>query len=148
MIIKRRKTGHSFGPDGRRLSTCGSLPSTTNNRLFQLGKKLTIQRASFMPGLSKFQRPMQGRRAYKGDADIALKRSTLGMKKRVNGMQNIFDRAGKGLNFVASRRQEEKGDTDSCSQSEEEEEDRPFEPLMVWQSPHQGGDARGLPSQL
>jgi hypothetical protein len=145
MIIKRQKTRGSFGPDGRRLSTCGSLPGKTNNRLFQLGKKLTVQRASFMPG---FQRPMQGRRAYKGDADAALKRSTLGAKKRGDGMQNIFDRAGKGLNFVASRRREEKGDTDSCSQSEEEEEDRPFEPLMVWQSPHQGGDARGLPSQL
>eukprot|EP00980_Cylindrotheca_fusiformis_P025859 scaffold14741_cov135-Cylindrotheca_fusiformis.AAC.9 len=167
MIIKRRKTRPSFAPDGSRIgssssSACSgsSLPISrmkvvhNKNRLFQSGEKLTVQRASFMPGLSllhkKFQRPMQGRRAYKGEANAALKKCTLGPKKRTDGMKNLMKGIGRPLHFVAKRR-DDKGDTDSCSNSEDEEEeaeDRPFEPLMVWQSPHQGGPARGLPSQL
>ncbi|CAJ1957218.1 unnamed protein product [Cylindrotheca closterium] len=137
----------------------------SSNRLFRTGQKLVVQNATFMPGLQcstggsgggglnkKFQRPMQSRRAYKGGADAALKRSSLGARQRTDGMARIFSRAGKGLNFQSSRVQRKEEDTDSCSNSEDEDEDpadeKPFEPLRVWQSPHQGGKPQGLPSQL
>lgn len=93
---------------------------------------------------------MKKRLAYKGGANAALKKSSLGPKKRTDGMKNLLKGMGRPVHFVPKHR-DEKGDTDSCSHSEEdeeEEEDRPFEPLMVWQSPHQDGPARGLPSQL
>ena len=95
---------------------------------------------------------MLKRRAYGSQADHALKRASLGQKRRLNGMANILGRAGKGLNFklaVHQKKQQEGGDTASSSDEESEaEEDRPFEPLLVWQSPHNGGDPLGLPCQM
>lgn len=75
------------------------------------------------------------------------------MKRRINGMQNILDRAGKPLHFQLARRPQEKGDetassSGESSEEEEEEEDRPFEPLLVWNSPHQGGEPKGLPCKM
>ena len=40
------------------------------------------------------------------------------------------------------------GKSDESEIEEEKEPERPFEPLMVWQSPHQGGEAKGLPPRL
>ena len=37
---------------------------------------------------------------------------------------------------------------DSDDDDKKKEDERPFEPLMVWQSPHNGGEALGLPMQL
>ena len=159
MLIKRRKTTPSFGPDGRRIG--GTIPcgvvTKSSNRLFLPGQKLAVTRAPIMSGLTcgalmkPFQRPMVKRTAYRKGADIALKQSSLGQKKRINGMKNIFARSGKGLNFKLPARFKKNtdgtGSTDEES-SEEEEEDRPFEPLMVWNSPHQGGDPKGLPPRM
>jgi hypothetical protein len=98
----------------------------------------------------KFQRPMLKRRAYGTQADQALRKASLGQKRRLNGMANILGRAGKGLNFkLVKKGQKDANDTASSSDSESDgEEDRPFEPLMVWQSPHNGGEPLGLPSQM
>ena len=164
MYIKRRKRGPSFGPGGQRLagrtsSTC-SMANSSSNRLFMPGRKLVVRRAPIMNGLScgssssllkKFQRPMLKRRAYKGGADEALKQSSLGVRPRMDGMAKLLARAGRGLHFkLPSRSSADKDDTASSSgeSSDEEEEDRPFEPLMVWKSPHQGGEARGLPPTM
>ena len=149
---RRRKSGPTFGPDGRRLGCPVAMPST--NRLFQPGQKLKVLRAPIMPGLSlatkpfkQFQHPMLGRRAYKGDADAALRRSTLGPRRSMNGMAKIMQLAGKGLNRPSVQKIRNNDGSDSDSE-EEEEEDRPFEPLRVWTSPHQGGEPKGLPSSL
>lgn len=71
-------------------------------------------------------------------------------------MSKLLARAGKGLTYKLPDRGEEgrgEGDDDDDDGSEncegdEKEEDRPFEPLMVWQSPHNGGEAKGLPPKL
>jgi hypothetical protein len=99
--------------------------------------------------LKPFQRPKLGRRAYKGNEDEVLKRSSLGPRRSTGGMQRLLSRAGKGLHFV-SKRPKQDGGTDESSDEDEEEtkEDRPFEPLMLWQSPHQGGDPKGLPPTM
>lgn len=96
--------------------------------------------------LKPFQRPKTGRRAYKAGEDDALKRASLGPKRTTGGMERLLSRAGKGLSFKTTGRKKD-GDTDSSSDSEgEKEEERPFEPLCVWVSPHQeGGEAKGLP---
>jgi hypothetical protein len=121
-----------------------------------------IQRAPVMCGLNvpigsagllkKFQRPQVGRRAYKGKEDELLKRSSLGAKKSSGGMQRLLSRAGKGLTFVGKRRNREAGDTDDSSDDDDDdnkkEEDRPFEPMMVWESPFEGGEAKGIQPTL
>jgi len=67
-------------------------------------------------------------------------------------MAKLMARAGKGLSFQLPGGPKRDGDcsgTGSESESEgEKEPERPFEPLMVWQSPHQGGEAKGLPPRL
>ena len=100
--------------------------------------------------MKKFQRPVQKRRAQLKIADQALKQSSLGQRRRLDGMAKLQARAGRGLTFKLAKRTVEKDGTESSSgeESEEEEEDRPFEPLLVWQSPHQGGECKGLPSRL
>ncbi|KAL3920273.1 MAG: hypothetical protein SGILL_003346 [Bacillariaceae sp.] len=120
--------------------------------------KCIIQRAPIMSGLTlassgvlkPFIRPKLGRRAYKGQENEALRRSSLGPRRSFGGLERIMSRAGKGLNFVSMRQKAKNGSgTEDESDSEEEkEEERPFEPLMVWQSPHQGGEARGLPKTM
>ena len=67
-------------------------------------------------------------------------------------MENIAKRQGKGVNFKAEKDKKKDGDMESCANTDEEDEEpddeKPFEPLRVWQSPHQGGIPQGLPSQL
>ena len=121
---------------------------------------ISIQRAPIMAGLNvmvgsagllkPFQRPKLGRRAYKGKEDELLRKSSLGARRSTGGMQRLLSRAGKGLHFLGKRRiRDEGGSTDESSDEEEnKEEDRPFEPLMVWTSPFQGGEAKGLPSSM
>jgi hypothetical protein len=65
-------------------------------------------------------------------------------------MQRLLQRAGRGLNArpLASAGKARGGDgTTSEDDSGDEEEEAPFEPLLLWTSPHQGGEPRGLPSQ-
>ncbi len=69
-------------------------------------------------------------------------------------MSKLLARAGKGLRYKLPERNGD-GDGDDSDdgekeeeEEEEQEEDRPFEPLMVWQSPHNGGEALGLPPKM
>jgi hypothetical protein len=68
----------------------------------------------------------------------------------MDGMAKLMARAGKGLSYQSSgNANRDRGDDESGSESEEEkEEDRPFEPLMLWKSPSEGGEAKGLPPRL
>jgi SNF2 family DNA or RNA helicase len=95
----------------------------------------------------KFQRPMVKRRAYEKGADEALKKSTLG-PRRSFGMNNLMARAGKGLDFKSPFRKDGDVAENDEENEDEKESDRPFEPLMLWKSPHQGGPAKGLPSRM
>ena len=126
--------------------------------------KLKVQRAPIMPGLTilggkKFQRPMTKRRAYNKQADDALRHSSLGQRRRMDGMAKLMARAGRGLAFKLPAQPKTDADTDqeSCSEDETEEniEDRPFEPLCLWISPHEQKEqgetdivAKGLPPRL
>ena len=102
----------------------------------------------------KFQRPMTKRRSYDTNAELALKTSTLGQKRRFDGMAKLLARAGKGLSYTLPNGGVGKGGecsgTSDESDSDEggKEEDRPFEPLLLWKSPYQGGEAKGLPPKL
>ena len=97
----------------------------------------------------KFQRPMTKRRSYDKRAEEALIRSSLGQKRRFDGMAKLMARAGKGLAFKSTNIKVDRGSDESGSESEDEkEEERPFEPLLVWKSPADGGDAKGLPPKL
>ena len=150
-----------FGGSGGGLASRG--PHSTN-KLFQPGVKLKIQRAPMMTGLSvgagvrkPFQRPQLGRRAYDKNSEAALKRATLGQKRRMDGMSKLLARAGKGLAYKTPGRARGGDDDGSGGSADEEEADedsllaqleRNYKPLMVWQSPHNGGEARGLPKVL
>jgi len=160
MLVGRKKSGSSFGPDGRRLNgpapsllSCSSLPGKSNS-LFQPGAKMMIRKAPLMPGLGiqrGFQRPSIKRRGYTQRADEALQQSSLGQRKRMNGMQKLMARAGRGLSFKLPVRGGCDGNTSEESGSESEESkapERPFEPLRLWESPHEGGEPKGLPPQL
>ncbi|KAL7537050.1 hypothetical protein ACHAXR_007557 [Thalassiosira sp. AJA248-18] len=133
----------------------------SSNKLFEPGVRAIIARAPVMKGLSvsglgmqrKFQRPMTKRRSYDKSAELALKTSTLGQKRRFDGMAKLLARAGKGLSYQLPGGRPKDGDCsgtsdESDSEEDEKEPERPFEPLMVWQSPHQGGEAKGLPPRL
>jgi hypothetical protein len=93
------------------------------------------------------------RRAYDKNSDLALLNSSLGQRRRMDGMVRLLARAGKGLHFKLTEKTETGNDTDDTCDSDEDEnddkeEDRPFEPLMVWKSPHQGGELKGLPPSM
>jgi hypothetical protein len=133
--------------------------STTRSKLFQPGSKLIVQRAPAFGGFSlgggglsekKFQRPMTKRRSYDKSAEVALQQSSLGPKRRMNGMAKLLARAGRGLTFKlpVHKKVDDGDDTGDESESEDEdknkEPDRPFEPLQVWTSPHQGAEPKGL----
>lgn len=133
---------------------------TTTSKLFQPGAKIIVHRAPLLNGLScpkglqkKFQRPMLKRRAYNREAENALRRSSLGPKKRMDGMAKLMARAGRGLSFqLATKPKNDESDGDNNSDDEDDEEasepERPLEPLRVWHSPHQGGEAIGLPATV
>jgi hypothetical protein len=129
--------------------------------LFARGAKVLVQRASFFSGhtvaatsslYKPFQRPMLKRRAYGKAQEEALLNSSLGQRRRFDGMQRLLQRAGRGLNArpLSSGTGKKDGDgstSEDDSEDDEEEEEAPFEPLLLWTSPHQGGEPRGLPSQ-
>jgi hypothetical protein len=169
-MLIRRKTGSLGGGSGIGGSGLGntttkrvcaykavSTVTTSRSRLFQPGAKMIVQRAPAFCGLSvqsstlqqkKFQRPMTKRRAYGKSAEVALQTSSLGPKRRMDGMSKLLARAGRGLTFQlptnkAKTDGDETGD-ESDSEDEEKEPERPFEPLQVWTSPHQGGEPKGL----
>jgi SNF2 family DNA or RNA helicase len=157
MMLKRKRTSGSFGADGRRTGggtttmTCRTAgPPHSSNSLFACGSHIKVQRA---PIMSCFQRPMLKRRAYKKGADEALKRASLGPKRRLDGMTKLMARAGRGLDFKLPARKiekEEGEDTSDESESDEKEDEKPFEPLQLWSSPHleAGGEPKGLPPTL
>eukprot|EP00591_Stephanopyxis_turris_P006947 CAMPEP_0195522264 /NCGR_PEP_ID=MMETSP0794_2-20130614/20244_1 /TAXON_ID=515487 /ORGANISM="Stephanopyxis turris, Strain CCMP 815" /LENGTH=128 /DNA_ID=CAMNT_0040651979 /DNA_START=110 /DNA_END=492 /DNA_ORIENTATION=+ len=77
-------------------------PSTSCD-LFSPGNRIIVQRAPILCGLSinpslrkKFQRPMTGRRAYDKQAEHALKKASLGQRRRMDGMSKLMARAGRG----------------------------------------------------
>jgi SNF2 family DNA or RNA helicase len=158
MLLKRKRTSGSFGADGRRMDggsitmTCGTGAARgphSSNALFACGSHIKVQRA---PIMSCFQRPMLKRRAYQKGADEALKLASLGPKRRLDGMAKLMARAGRGLDFkVAARKPQKDGEeTSDESDSDEQEDKKPFEPLQLWSSPHQegGGEPKGLPPTL
>ena len=100
--------------------------------------------------MTSFQRPMLGRRAYSKHAEVALKQSSLGQKRRMDGMSKLLARAGRGLSFKlpTTQKTESTSDTEEESDDDNDQTDKPYEPLMVWQSPHNGGTPKGLPSQM
>ena len=163
MLGGRKRSSSSFGSDGRRVQegtaarSCAPNSSChSSNKLFQPGVKLIVQRAPVMSGLTippglqrKFRRPMTKRRAYGRDTDEALRRSSLGQKRRMDGMSKLMARAGRGLKYRLpdkGSRADGEGSSDEDSENEtEKENERPFEPLVLWTSPHQGGERKGLP---
>jgi hypothetical protein len=166
MLIRRKPLQSSSGGLGNTTTTVkrvcaykSASSSTTRSKLFQPGSKLIVQRAPAFCGLSlsssagltekKFQRPMTKRRSYDKSAEAALQKSSLGPKRRMNGMAKLLARAGRGLTFQLPVHKKTDGDdTGSESESDDEdkakEPDRPFEPLQVWTSPHQGAEPKGL----
>ena len=170
LLLKRRRSPEDDGDDGdkQQSSSCSvGVPQQrtikSTNKLYQPGYKLVVQRAAILPGLSvpslakPFQRPMLGRRAYNKQADAALAQSSLGQRRRFDGMSKLLARAGKGLSYKLPTRRgddDDGGSTGSSSDSDDDDDDdkiqpqHNMEPLQVWTSPHQGGEAVGLPSQL
>jgi hypothetical protein len=165
MLIRRKTTSLGGGVGlgtgiGTKCVTAykSASSSTTRSKLFQPGSKLIVQRAPAFCGLSvqastsslqnKFQRPMIKRRSYDKGAEVALQKSSLGPKRRMNGMAKLLARAGRGLTFqlpVAKKTDgDDTGDESDSDEEENKEPDRPFEPLCVWTSPHQGGEPKGL----
>lgn len=76
-----------------------------------------------------------------------------------DGMDGNFDNSnGDGNNMYSTNKLPEKpkrkrdgdcsGTGDERDSEEEKEPERSFEPLMVWKSPFQGGEAKGLPPRL
>ena len=141
-------------------------PLGTNNqstdKLFSSkNHKLSVVRAPIMTGLScglsasvlqPFRRPKEERRGKQKQADEALRTCSLGMKRRLDGMQRIQERSGKGIHFQPSKPKHDEGGN-TCGETSDEDEDdneddRPFEPLRVWTSPHNGGEPLGLPTRM
>jgi hypothetical protein len=145
----------------RSSTASSSATATTASSLFAKGARVIVQRASFFSGQTvaggsaalykPFQRPMLKRRAYGKAQEEALLSSSLGQRRRFDGMQRLLQRAGRGLNaqpLTASGKKPRDGDgSTSEDDSDDEEEEAPFEPLRLWTSPHQGGEPKGLPTQ-
>lgn len=96
---------------------------------------------------------MTGRRSYDERAELGLRNSSLGEKRRTDGMARLMARAGKGLMFklphhAVKKEDGETTDEEDNESDDEKEEDKPFEPLCVWVSPHNGGEALGLPPSV
>ena len=95
-----------------------------------------------------FSRPMLKRRAYGKEADEARRRGTLGQRKR-SGMHKLFN-SKKFIvpgGFVPPKALDSDGEEVDGSDSDDEEE-APFDPLVVWVSPEFGGDAKGIPDKV
>ena len=156
-MLVRKKTVAGCVVSGTESTKCVPFKKSSNNSLFRVGTKLLVHRAPIMSGLSTgsnimtaFQRPMLGRRAYSKTAEVALQQSSLGMKRRMDGMSKLLARAGRGLSFKLPTTQAKKSSSDTEDESDNDEAplaDVPFEPLLVWRSPHNGGESKGLPPQ-
>lgn len=153
-MFRKRKTQSSFGPDGRRLTSSSSFTTLSKNHIRPL-PQMNIQQQAFFPGIgnpssliqNKFKRPMTKRRSYDKSAEAALKASSLGPRKRMDGMAKLLARAGKGLSYKLPMQKNPNVMSDSDAEEEEEEEveeERPFEPLCVWKSPWNEGECQGL----
>jgi hypothetical protein len=162
LVRKKSSLGCSIGGDSSNVkgtystTKCVPFKKNSSNSLYRNGAKILVHRAPIMAGLSTsskvmttFQRPMLGRRAYSKNAEAALQQSSLGMKRRMDGMSKLLARAGRGLSFKLPTAQLKKeSDTDEESDKDDEpQKDAPYEPLIVWKSPHNGGEAKGLPPQ-
>lgn len=142
-----------------RAVNCSNLaPGAKTNKLFQPGANIIVQRAPVLSCLTvqsgvlkKFQRPMTKRRAYSKNAEDALKNSSLGVKRRMDGMAKLLARAGKGLTFKlpnATTRDLTDDSSEGSDDQKENDNEQPVEPLLLWHSPHQGGEPKGLPPQM
>ena len=126
---------------------------TKKNHLFQSGTKLLLHKAPLLPGILRtFQRPSIKRRAYEQRADQALQQSSLGPRKRMDGMQKLMARAGRGLTFQLpkshpSGETSDESDLDDDNDNAKQDE-QPYTPLRLWHSPHEGGTLQGLPPKL
>lgn len=166
MLIPKKKSGGSFGADGRRLSghttktltnsakkrPANSASSGASSRLLNPGVRLKTKSTRVMCGINNvmskgFVRPMTKRRSYDEQAEAGLKMSSLGQKKRMDGMARLMARAGRGLMFKLKETavNPEEDEYDSDASEEPKKKEKPFEPLMLWQSPFEGGEAIGLP---
>jgi SNF2 family DNA or RNA helicase len=137
-----RKKGGNHDNDAKRPNSLLNRPANANKRI--------VHRRPATPIKAGFQRPMIKRRAYGKAADLALKTSSLGAKRRFDGMQKLLARAGRGLFFKLPETgvtlpSGASSDTENESDNEEEEEEQAFEPLELWKSPHLGGILKGLP---
>lgn len=159
--IKRTSTSTTCATTATTESSASS--SSVVRRGFRAPKIMCVQRAAFFSGLSvenrlakPFQRPMIKRRAYGTAQETALVQSSLGQRRRFDGMQRLLQRAGLPLHAKPccdrTKSNDNAGDTDRSSdddddESEDEKEETPFEPLWLWKSPHEGGEPKGLPSR-
>ena len=66
---------------------------------------------------------MTKRRSYDKSAEAALKASSLGPRKRMDGMAKLMARAGKGLSYKLPMRKNPNVMSDSDAEEGEEEED-------------------------
>jgi hypothetical protein len=163
LLVRKKPSESASGTTSKCLPVKRASTTTTTSALFRPGIKLLVHRAPILSGLSVsngsgglstgFQRPMLQRRAYSKHAEQALSASSLGPKRRFDGMSKLLARAGKGLSFKlpnanTANQQKTSSDTEESEDEEDERaEDKPFEPLEVWKSPHQGGEAKGIPPQ-
>jgi hypothetical protein len=151
MFFKRkRQESDGIAPP----QSCAAVSSTS--RLFRPGAKHLIQRAPLFSMTSigiekKFQRPSLKRRVYGKQAEAALQSSCLGQRRRLNGMAKLMARAGQGLSFQlpsSTKQHDSNTDSESDDEAKIKEPDVPYEPLILWTSPHQGGAAVGLPKTV
>jgi hypothetical protein len=154
MKLIRRTSSAADDPS----SCAASKPAAAmTNKLFQPNVKILVHRAPLLSGLhvpllsKKFQRPMLKRR--RKDADDHLLQSSLGPKRRLDGMAKLLARAGKGLHYkLPTATKKEDGSTESESEDDDDDPkgpEAPYEPLCLWTSPHDGNaEAKGLKPQM
>lgn len=92
------------------------------------------------------KRPMLKRRAYDKSANAALATATLGQAKR-SGMHKLLGKKFQAPGDFVKKKVEHGSDSDSSS-DEEAPDDRPFEPLVVWVCPEEGGECKGIPDKV
>lgn len=140
----------------------GTRNDSTDKLFSSKNHSLSVVRAPIMNGLScglsasvlqPFRRPKEERRGKQKQADEALRTSSLGMKRRLDGMKRIQERSGKGIHFQPPPKPKYDEDGNTCGETSDEEDednadDKPFEPLRVWTSPHNGGEPLGLPPRI
>ncbi len=66
----------------------------------------------------------------------------------MDGMSKLMARAGRGLAYKAPKRGDTAGSDEESEDEVQKENERPFEPLLLWTSPHEGGEAIGLPPKM